>query len=104
MAPTKTLRSSAERRVSQREFRLPQRQHDVDEIGVAIVQRMRGAGDRSGAPLVAGHLRRQRREILPMELAHIDPPGAATSFGAGKSAVEAARTMLKLVSSPLGLN
>src|SRR5262245_32839345 len=47
-----------ELRIAKPEFFLPDRQHDVDQIGVAVVQRMRGAGDAGGAAFVA--LDRQR--------------------------------------------
>ena len=44
--------------VTKPELLLPDRQHDVDQIGVAVMQRMRGAGDAGGAALVT--LGRQR--------------------------------------------
>ncbi len=43
----------SELRVAEPELLLPDRQHDVDEIGVTVVQRMRAAGDAGGAALVA---------------------------------------------------
>ena len=36
--------------VAQAEFGLPERQQDVDQVGVSVVQRMRGSGDRERAP------------------------------------------------------
>ena len=39
--------------IAEPELPLPDRQQDVDEIGVAVVQRVRPAGDGGGAPLVA---------------------------------------------------
>src|SRR5262249_44046641 len=47
-----------ELRIAKPELLLPDRQHDVDQIGVAVVQRMRAAGDAGGAAFVA--LSRQR--------------------------------------------
>ena len=47
----------AERGIGQGEFGLPQRQHDVDEIGIAVVQRVRDTGNTGGAPLLARHSR-----------------------------------------------
>jgi len=44
--------------VTKPELLLPDRQHDVDQTAVAVVQRMRGAGDAGGAAFVA--LGRQR--------------------------------------------
>ena len=38
-----------ERAVAKAEFGLPDRQQHVDQVGVAVVQRMRGAGDRERA-------------------------------------------------------
>ena len=32
---------------------LPDRQHDIDQVGIAVVQRMRAAGHAERAPLVA---------------------------------------------------
>src|SRR5262245_32877767 len=46
--------------VAQPELLLPNRQHDVDQIGVAVVQCMRTAGDTGGAVLVALGRRRMR--------------------------------------------
>ena len=43
----------ADRRIAQPELRLPDRQHHDHEIGVAVVQRMRAAGDTHRAPLFA---------------------------------------------------
>ena len=43
----------AELRIAEPELRLPDRQQHVDEIGVAVVQRVRAAGDAGGAALVA---------------------------------------------------
>src|SRR5262249_13216954 len=39
--------------VAKPELLLPDRQHDVDQIGVAVMQRMRAAGDAGGAAFVA---------------------------------------------------
>ena len=46
-----------ERGKAEAEFVLPDRQHDVDQVGIAVVQRMRAAGDAERAPLVALHRR-----------------------------------------------
>src|SRR5947207_14654383 len=42
-----------ELRISEPELLLPNRQHDVDQVGVAVMQRMRAAGDAGGAAFVA---------------------------------------------------
>ena len=63
----------AERRVGQAEFGLPKRQHDVDQIGVAVVQRVSGARDGGGAPLVAGQLSGTGRKYVPGQPAHKSP-------------------------------
>src|SRR5262249_54917779 len=55
--------------IAKPELFLPDRQHDVDQIGAAVVQRMRGAGDAGGAAFVA--LGRQR-----VRLAHRVAGGA----------------------------
>ncbi len=47
----------AELRIAETEFGLPDRQHYDDEIGVAVMQRMRPAGDAGGAALLASRLR-----------------------------------------------
>src|SRR5439155_25399095 len=43
--------------IAEAEFGLPDRQHHNDEIGVAVMQRVRPAGDASGAALVASRFR-----------------------------------------------
>ena len=50
----------ADRRIAQAELRLPDRQHDDHEVGVAVVQRMRAAGDTHRAPLFAARAFRGR--------------------------------------------
>ena len=70
MAPTNTPAQHAERRIIEAEFGLPQRQHDVDQVGIAVVQGMGHGGDRSGPPLVGRELPCQRRKILPVKNAH----------------------------------
>src|SRR5262249_48932196 len=46
--------------VAEPELLLPDRQHDVDQIGIAVVQRVRAAGDAGGAaPLAPGRERRR---------------------------------------------
>src|SRR5262249_21205686 len=47
--------------VAEPELLLPDGQHDVDQIGVAVMQRMPAAGDAGGAALVA--LGRERRRL-----------------------------------------
>src|SRR5207249_9057138 len=42
----------AEFRIAESELGLPDRQQHINEIGVAVVQRVRAARDRRGAPLV----------------------------------------------------
>jgi len=42
-------------REAQAEFGLPDRQQDVDQVGVAVVQGMRRAGDRQRPPGGGGH-------------------------------------------------
>src|SRR5689334_10787985 len=42
----------AERGETQSEFALPDRQHHVDEVGIAVVQRMRAASDSERAALI----------------------------------------------------
>ena len=59
-----------ERRIRQAEFGLPQWQHDVDEAGITVVQRVRDARDRGGAPLLARHLRREPCEFLQGKPGH----------------------------------
>ena len=39
--------------IAEPELLLPDRQHDIDQVGIAVVQRMRTAGDAGGAALVA---------------------------------------------------
>ena len=39
--------------IAEAELALPDRQHYVDEVGVAVVQRVRAAGNAHGAPLFA---------------------------------------------------
>jgi hypothetical protein len=56
-----------ERRIIETEFGLPQRQHDVDEVGVAVVQRVRHRRDRSDPSLIRRKLPCQCRKILPMK-------------------------------------
>src|SRR5262249_19649007 len=63
-----------ELRIAEPELFLPDRQHHVDQIGVAVVQRMRGAGDAGGAAFVA--LGRQR-----LRLAHRLPGDAPDACG-----------------------
>ncbi len=61
----------AESRICQAEFGLPQRQQDVDEIGVTVVQCMVEAGNRSSATLLGRHVRHQRDDIMmPRNFAH----------------------------------
>ena len=55
----------AELCIAEPELLLPNRQHDVDQIGVAVVQCMRTAGDTSGAALVALGRRRVRLAQRP---------------------------------------
>ncbi len=43
----------AEHGVAQPEFALPYRQHHIDEIGIAVVQRVRAAGHAHRTPLLA---------------------------------------------------
>ena len=50
----------ADRRIAQAELRLPDRQHHDDEIGVAVVQRMRAARGTHRAPLFAARAFRGR--------------------------------------------
>src|SRR6516225_3151135 len=59
-----------ERRIGQAEFGLPQWQHDVDEVGITVVQRVRDARDRGGATLFARHLRREPCEFLQGKPGH----------------------------------
>ena len=47
-----------ERGIGQAKFGLPQWQHDVDEVGIAVMQCMGDARDRGRAPLLARHARR----------------------------------------------
>ena len=47
----------ADRRVAQAELRLPDRQHHVDQVGVAVVQRVRAAGDADRAAFLAARSR-----------------------------------------------
>ena len=63
----------AKRRIIEPELRLPYRQHDVDEVGVAVVQRMRDRGDRRGPSLRGRDLFGQRRKIVPMRSWHRKP-------------------------------
>ncbi len=43
----------ADRGIAEAELGLPDRQHDVDQIGIAVVQRVRAGGDRQSAAFVA---------------------------------------------------
>src|SRR5262245_37707454 len=49
-----------ELRIAEPELLLPDRQHDVDQTAVAVMQRMRAAGDAGGAAFVALGRRRVR--------------------------------------------
>ena len=60
----------AERRIIEAEFHLPQRQHDIDQVGVAVVQGVGHRGNRGSPPLVGRELPCQRRKILPVKSAH----------------------------------
>ncbi len=53
----------AELGIAKSELLLPDRHHHVDQIGVAVVQRVRAAGDACGSPLLAPHCRRVRIDI-----------------------------------------
>src|SRR6266478_7682882 len=60
--------------VAEPELLLPNRQHDVDQVSVAVVQGMRTAGDTGGAALLALGRRRVWLAQRPARDAH-DPCG-----------------------------
>ena len=54
----------AERRIVETKLRLPQRQHDVDQVGIAIVQRMRHRRDRRRSALVGNKVSNSTAKLL----------------------------------------
>src|SRR6478752_9385090 len=60
----------AERRKTEAEFALPDRQHHVDEIGVPVMQRMRTAGNAESTPLCGLRRSRIRRRRVIRGRAH----------------------------------
>src|SRR6185437_6022648 len=80
---------------AQPELPLPDRQHHVDEVGIAVVQRMGAAGDTGGATLVAldgkpalaVHRWIERRPARDTHLAAlISPHSSRTAHGVGPPA------------------
>ena len=68
-----------ERRIADAELGLPERQHDVDQIGVAVVQRMCAARHAERAALVGladGRVGRRGRMRRRLRRAHAAPCGA----------------------------